>query len=142
MSLWSLVFQAEVVEQCFGTGVLSHHDQQASENGDYEKHGEEPSPSYYHAFVPIHPPIAVAFSTPTLVNACPILPWPALLSRHRVFAGLWRRLRRPVLQARSCSTPGRRDPSGRRLDSAVRFSDITSRDAPAPWDRSGFELRP
>src|ERR1700722_4418814 len=65
MSLWSLVFQAEVVEQCFGTGVLSHHDQQASENGDYEKHGEEPSPSYYHAFVPIHPPIAVAFSTPT-----------------------------------------------------------------------------
>jgi hypothetical protein len=26
MSLWNLIFQAEVVEQRFGTGVLPHHD--------------------------------------------------------------------------------------------------------------------
>jgi len=65
MRLGNLIFQAEVVEQCFGTGVLSHHDQQPSENGDYEKHGKESSPLYYHAFVAIHPLIAVTFSTPT-----------------------------------------------------------------------------
>jgi hypothetical protein len=34
MSLRNLIFQAGVVEQCFGTGVLSPHDQQASQNGD------------------------------------------------------------------------------------------------------------
>ena len=26
MSLWNLIFQAEVIEQRFGTGVLPHHD--------------------------------------------------------------------------------------------------------------------
>src|ERR1700684_677834 len=26
MCLWNLIFQAEVIEQRFGTGVLSHHD--------------------------------------------------------------------------------------------------------------------
>jgi hypothetical protein len=26
MSLWNLIFEPEVVEQRFGTGVLSHHD--------------------------------------------------------------------------------------------------------------------
>ena len=28
--LGNVFFQSEVVEQCFGPGVLSHHDQQAS----------------------------------------------------------------------------------------------------------------
>ena len=32
MSLWNLVFQAEVVEQSFGAVVLPHHDQQASDD--------------------------------------------------------------------------------------------------------------
>ena len=26
MSLWNLIFQTEVIEQRFGTGVLPHHD--------------------------------------------------------------------------------------------------------------------
>jgi len=30
MSLWNLIFQAEVVKQSFGAVVLPHHDQQAS----------------------------------------------------------------------------------------------------------------
>jgi len=34
MVFWNLIFEPEVIKQRFGTGVLSHHDQQPSENGD------------------------------------------------------------------------------------------------------------
>ena len=36
----NLIFQPEVVEQRLGTGVLSHHEQQASEHGDEPQHHE------------------------------------------------------------------------------------------------------
>jgi hypothetical protein len=50
MVLRNLIFQTEVVEQRFRTRVLSHHDQQASENGDPAKHGKESLlSSFYHA---------------------------------------------------------------------------------------------
>jgi hypothetical protein len=39
----NLIFQPEVVEQRFGAVVLSHHDQQSSENGHPAKHGKETS---------------------------------------------------------------------------------------------------
>src|ERR1019366_4487765 len=35
-----VIFQTEVVKQGFGTGVLPHHDQQASENGDPAQHAQ------------------------------------------------------------------------------------------------------
>ena len=34
----NLIFNAKVVEQRLGTGGLSHHNQQASVNGDEEEH--------------------------------------------------------------------------------------------------------
>src|SRR3954465_8650657 len=34
----NVVFKAEVVEQRLGTGVLSHHEQQASDDGDQAQH--------------------------------------------------------------------------------------------------------
>ena len=34
----NLIFNAKVVEQRLGTGVLSHHNPQASVNGDEEEH--------------------------------------------------------------------------------------------------------
>jgi hypothetical protein len=40
VSLRNLIFQAKVVEQRFGTGVLPHHDQRTSEN-DPAKHGKK-----------------------------------------------------------------------------------------------------
>jgi len=40
MSLWNLIFQTGVIEQGFGTGVLPHHDECASENGDPAQHGK------------------------------------------------------------------------------------------------------
>jgi hypothetical protein len=58
MRLRNLIFQAEVVEQRFGSGVLSHHDQRISENGDSAKHGKEitppllPSPRFCHLSSP------------------------------------------------------------------------------------------
>ena len=39
MILGNLIFQAEVVEQRFGTVVLPHHDQQASDDRNPTKHG-------------------------------------------------------------------------------------------------------
>src|ERR1017187_4866628 len=39
MSLWNLIFQAEVVEQRFGAVVLPHHDQQASDDQNQTEHG-------------------------------------------------------------------------------------------------------
>src|ERR1700741_1107728 len=38
MGLRNLVFQAEIVEQRFRVVVLSHHDQQASDDGNPAKH--------------------------------------------------------------------------------------------------------
>ena len=38
MVLRNLIFQAEVIEQCFRAVVLPHHDQQASENRNPAKH--------------------------------------------------------------------------------------------------------
>ena len=37
----SLIFQSKVMEQCFRAIVPSHHDQQASENGNPAKQGKE-----------------------------------------------------------------------------------------------------
>ncbi len=41
MSLWNLIFQAEVIEQRFGTVVLPHHDQQASDDRNPTEHGTD-----------------------------------------------------------------------------------------------------
>ena len=41
MSLWNLIFQAEVVEQCFGAVVLPHHDQQASDDENQTELGQD-----------------------------------------------------------------------------------------------------
>src|SRR3984893_10341513 len=38
MSLWNLIFQAEVVEQRFGAVVLPHHDHQASDDQNQTEH--------------------------------------------------------------------------------------------------------
>ncbi len=65
MRLRNLIFQAEVVEQGFGTIVLPHHDEQASENGDPEKHGKEFSYPCTTLLLPFSLLIAVTFSTPT-----------------------------------------------------------------------------
>ena len=37
----NLIFQAEVVEQRFRARMLSHHDEQASVNGDATEHGKD-----------------------------------------------------------------------------------------------------
>src|ERR1700681_572150 len=76
------------------------------------------------------------------LSAYPILPWRALLSRRRVFAGLWRRRRCRPLTGPSCSTPERRDPSERRRVSGGRFFGRGRQDVPAPWDRCPCEFRP
>jgi len=39
VSLWNLIFQAEVIEQRFGAVVLPHHDQQASDDENPTEHG-------------------------------------------------------------------------------------------------------
>ena len=41
MVFGNLIFQAEVIEQRFATGVVSHHDQQASEHRNPAQHGKE-----------------------------------------------------------------------------------------------------
>jgi hypothetical protein len=41
VGLRNLIVQAEVVEQRFGTAVLPHHDEQASESGDPTEHGKD-----------------------------------------------------------------------------------------------------
>jgi hypothetical protein len=60
--LWNLIFQAKVVKQGFGTGVLSHHDQHASENRDPAQHEHHSA-----ACTAIHALITATFSTPTPV---------------------------------------------------------------------------
>src|SRR5437660_870655 len=42
MVLRNLIFQTEVVEQRFRTGMVPHHDEQASENGNPERHVQLP----------------------------------------------------------------------------------------------------
>src|SRR5262249_20666744 len=63
----NVLFQPEVVKQCFRAGVLSHHDRQASGNEDQAVHGSDAS------LVPrSHLLIRVTFSTPTPDrNSCP-----------------------------------------------------------------------
>jgi hypothetical protein len=41
MVFGNLIFQAELVEQRFGAGVVPHHDQQASEDGNPAQHVKE-----------------------------------------------------------------------------------------------------
>jgi hypothetical protein len=41
MVLGDVIFQAKVVKQRLRTGVLTHHDEQASENGNQENHQQE-----------------------------------------------------------------------------------------------------
>src|SRR5438132_11867969 len=65
MVLRNLIFQTEVVEQRFRTGMVPHHDEQASENGNPERHVQLPCnmlPPYLCLL------IAVTFSTPTPVR--------------------------------------------------------------------------
>ncbi|MGA2689234.1 MAG: hypothetical protein ABSE85_14315, partial [Candidatus Korobacteraceae bacterium] len=38
-----VLFQSEIVEQRFGTGMLSHHDQQSSEDQNHVVHGSNTS---------------------------------------------------------------------------------------------------
>jgi hypothetical protein len=71
MVLRNLIFQPEVVEQRFGTGVLSHRDQQASENENPAQHGQLPSNML---LLSLGLQITVTFSTPTGddANCCPM----------------------------------------------------------------------
>ena len=63
MVLGNLIFQAEVVEQRFGTVVLPHHDQQASDNRNQTEHGRMlPSNMLLLNRILL---IDVTFSTPT-----------------------------------------------------------------------------
>src|SRR5579864_1113787 len=63
MILGNLIFQAEVVEQRFGTVVLPHHDQQASDDQSPTKHGRMLSSNMLLLnFILL---IEVTFSTPT-----------------------------------------------------------------------------
>ena len=39
VSLWNLIFQAEVIEQRFRAVVLPHHDQQTSDDENPTEHG-------------------------------------------------------------------------------------------------------
>ena len=58
------IVQTEVVEQRLTPGVVSHHDQQASNHRNPAKHE-----SFYHAFADSQLLISVTFSTPTRVSA-------------------------------------------------------------------------
>jgi hypothetical protein len=49
MVLGDVISQAEIVEQRLRTGVLTHHDQQASENGDQAQHQQQLSSAYNFA---------------------------------------------------------------------------------------------
>ena len=65
----NLIFNAKVVEQRLGTGVLSHHNPQASVNGDEEEHRQNAC-SYRrccNSSVRIHERNHKTFSTPTPV---------------------------------------------------------------------------
>ena len=64
MMLGNLIFQTEGVEQGFRTGVMSLHDEQASENENPARHGQELFPC--NMLLPhFYPLIIVPFSTPT-----------------------------------------------------------------------------
>jgi hypothetical protein len=75
MSLWNLIFQAEIIEQRFGAVVLPHHDQQASDNENPTEHGQMLSSNMpLLNFILL---IDVTFSTPTDVYANhPPAHWP------------------------------------------------------------------
>ena len=64
MILWNLIFQAEVVEQRLTAGVMSHQDQQASDDRNPAQHGKElfPSNMLLRNLILL---IEVTFSTPT-----------------------------------------------------------------------------
>ena len=62
----NLIFQSKVVEQCFRAVVLSHHDQQASDDQNRTEHGRMLSSSMLLLNVILL--IEVTFSTPTPVN--------------------------------------------------------------------------
>src|SRR5579863_7432982 len=81
-------------------------------------------------------------ASPVLPTACRILPWPALLSRHRVFAEPWRMLPCPARLEQFCSIPRQSAPSGRRPVSGARFSGRDRPDAPARWRRSPYGSTP
>src|SRR6202790_2236849 len=65
MSLWNLIFQAEVVEQRFGAVVLPHHDQQASDDENPTEHRRMLSSNVLLLNLILL--IEVTFSTPTPV---------------------------------------------------------------------------
>ena len=60
----NLIFQPEVLEQRFGAVVLSHHDQQASDDQNQTEHGQMLSSSMLLPNLILL--IDVTFSTPTL----------------------------------------------------------------------------
>ena len=59
----NLIFQTELIEQCFGTVVLPHHDQQASDDQNPTQHGQMLSSSML--LLNLIRLIDVTFSTPT-----------------------------------------------------------------------------
>src|SRR5438128_6397542 len=59
----NLIFQPEVVEQRFRAVVLSHHDQQASDDQNQTEHGQMLSSNML--LLNLIPLIDVTFSTPT-----------------------------------------------------------------------------
>src|SRR5207302_2528832 len=61
----NLIFQPEVVEQRFRAVVLSHHDQQASDDQNQTEHGQMLSSNML--LLNLIPLIDVTFSTPTSV---------------------------------------------------------------------------
>src|ERR1700726_4313201 len=65
ISLWNLIFQAEVIEQRFRAVVLPHHDQQASEDRNQTEHGRMLSSNMLLLNLILL--IDVTFSTPTPV---------------------------------------------------------------------------
>src|SRR5882672_3672965 len=65
MVLGNLIFQAAVVEQCFGAVVLPHHDQQASDDENQTQHGRMPSSNTLLLILILL--IEVTFSTATSI---------------------------------------------------------------------------
>src|ERR1700730_5392577 len=63
VALRNLIFQAEIIEQRFGAVVLSHHDQQASEDWNQTEHGRMLSSNMLLLNLILL--IDVTFSTPT-----------------------------------------------------------------------------
>jgi len=63
VGFWNLIFQTEIIEQCFRTLVVSHHDQQASDDQNQTEHGRMPSSNT--PLLNLILLIDVTFSTPT-----------------------------------------------------------------------------